>query len=83
MKAMWQRPAFLAAAALLSELEALAQARERFERKYLIQVLTSMKGNVSRAAEVSGKDRAEFYRLLRKHALVPSTFKSEKAVEER
>jgi two-component system, NtrC family, response regulator GlrR len=66
-----------------TEPSTLREARERFERKYLIQVLTSVKGNVSRAAEVSGKDRAEFYRLLRKHALVPSTFKSEKAVEER
>lgn len=64
-----------------TEPSTLREARERFERKYLIQVLTSVKGNVSRAAEVSGKDRAEFYRLLRKHSLVPSTFKSEKVVE--
>ena len=66
-----------------TEPSTLREARERFERKYLIQVLTSVKGNVSRAAEISGKDRAEFYRLLRKHTLVPSTFKSEKVVEER
>lgn len=65
-----------------TEPSTLRAARERFERKYLIQVLTSMKGNVSRAAEASGKDRAEFYRLLRKHALVPSTFKSDKGVNE-
>jgi two-component system response regulator GlrR len=64
-----------------AEPSTLREARERFERKYLIQVLTSVKGNVSRAAEVSGKDRAEFYRLLRKHALVPSTFKTERAAE--
>ncbi len=63
-----------------TELSTLREAREKFERTYLIQVLTSVKGNVSRAAEVSGKDRAEFYRLLRKHALTPSEFKSEKAV---
>ena len=66
-----------------TEPSTLREAREQFERKYLIQVLTSVKGNVSRAAEVSGKDRAEFYRLLRKHALVPSTFKSEKVMEGR
>ncbi len=63
-----------------TEPSTLREAREKFERTYLIQVLTSVKGNVSRAAEVSGKDRAEFYRLLRKHALTPSEFKSEKAV---
>ena len=66
-----------------TEPSTLREARERFERKYLIQVLTSVNGNVSRAAELSGKDRAEFYRLLRKHSLVPSTFKSEKVVEGR
>ncbi|MBI2810835.1 MAG: two-component system response regulator GlrR, partial [Candidatus Melainabacteria bacterium] len=61
-----------------TEPSTLKEAREKFERTYIIQVLTSVKGNVSRAAEVSGKDRAEFYRLLRKHALTPSEFKSEK-----
>jgi len=65
-----------------SELSTLREAREKFERKYLIQVLTTVKGNVSRAAELAGKDRAEFYRLLRKHALAPSSFKGEKAVEQ-
>jgi two-component system response regulator GlrR len=56
----------------------LREARERFERNYLIQVLTAVKGHVSRAASLAGKDRAEFYRLLRRHAIVPSTFKEEK-----
>jgi two-component system response regulator GlrR len=61
-----------------SELCTLREARERFERNYLIQVLSAVNGRVSRAANVAGKDRAEFYRLLRKHALVPSAFKGEK-----
>jgi len=56
----------------------LREARERFERNYLIQVLTAVKGHVSRAANLAGKDRAEFYRLLRRHAIVPSAFKEEK-----
>jgi two-component system, NtrC family, response regulator GlrR len=60
-----------------NELATLREARESFERKYLIQILTTMKGNVSRAAGVAGKDRAEFYRLLRKHTLLPSSFKGE------
>jgi two-component system, NtrC family, response regulator GlrR len=64
-----------------TELSTLREARERFERKYLIQVLTTMKGNVSRAAELAGKDRAEFYRLLRKHVLLPSSFKGERMEE--
>jgi two-component system response regulator GlrR len=61
-----------------SELCTLREARERFERNYLIQVLSAVKGHVSRAAGLAGKDRAEFYRLLRKHAIVPSAFKGER-----
>jgi two-component system response regulator GlrR len=57
----------------------LREAREQFEKAYLVQVLTTVKGNVSRAAELAGKDRAEFYKLLRKYALDPGAFKSEKA----
>lgn len=61
-----------------TELHTLKEAREKFERNYLIQVLTSVKGHVSRAAELAGKDRAELYRLLRKHSLVPRTFKEDR-----
>ena len=57
----------------------LREARERFERNYLIQVLSAVKGHVSRAANLAGKDRAEFYRLLRRHAIVPSAFKEGKS----
>lgn len=59
-----------------STLEPMREAREKFEKSYLVQVLTASKGNVSRAAEFAGKDRAEFYRLIRKHALDPSVFKN-------
>ena len=55
------------------------EARARFEKTYLVQVLTSAKGNVSRAAIMAGKDRAEFYKLLRKHTLNPWTFKEKVA----
>lgn len=57
----------------------LKQARDQFEKTYLVQMLTTVKGNVSRAAERSGKDRAEFYKLLRKHTLDPWAFKGERA----
>ncbi len=59
----------------------LREAHKQFERKYLIQLLVSVKGNIYRAAEISGKDRAEFYRVLRKHGLIPSTFRSGKGEE--
>ena len=51
------------------------EARGRFEKTYLVQVLTAAKGNVSRAANMAGKDRAEFYKLLGKHTLNPWAFK--------
>jgi two-component system response regulator GlrR len=58
------------------DLEPMREAREKFEKSYLGRVLTATKGNVSRAADLAGKDRAEFYRLLRKYALDPNVFKN-------
>jgi two-component system response regulator GlrR len=51
------------------------EARAVFERAYLVQVLTATRGNVSWAAKVSGRHRAEIYRLLRKYGLEPASFK--------
>src|SRR5919106_1392853 len=58
-----------------SKLMLFKDARAAFERGYLIQVLTAARGNVSRAAELSGRHRAELYRLLRKYSLEPTSFK--------
>jgi two-component system response regulator GlrR len=58
-----------------AELMLFKEARATFERAYLVQVLTATRGNVSRAAELSGRHRAEFYKLLRKYGLQPATFK--------
>ncbi len=52
------------------------QARAEFERSYLVQVLTATRGNVSRAAGLAGRYRAEFYKMLRKHAVDPQLFKA-------
>jgi two-component system response regulator GlrR len=57
------------------ELMLLKDARAAFERGYLTQVLTATRGNVSRAAELAGRHRAEFYKLLRKYGLDPASFK--------
>lgn len=51
------------------------EARAAFERAYLVQVLTITRGNVSRAAELSGRHRAELYKLLRKYGLDLGAFK--------
>jgi len=48
----------------------------RFERAYLMHLLDACGGNVSRAARRARKDRRDFRRLLRKHALDPREFES-------
>ncbi len=54
----------------------LKDAEEEFARSYLIQVLTATHGNVSQAAVLAGKYRADFYKLLRKHGVDPAIFKA-------
>jgi two-component system response regulator GlrR len=56
-------------------LKPLKEAVEDFKRGYLVRLLEFTKGNVSRAAEVGGKYRAEFYNLLKKYNLKPEDFK--------
>ncbi len=59
-----------------SEIPAFAEARNQFEREYLTQVLQITNGNVTRAARIAKRNRTEFYKLLHKHHLNPSQFKS-------
>jgi two-component system nitrogen regulation response regulator NtrX len=43
----------------------LQEARERFERDFILQKLTEHKGNVSRAAQALGIERSNLYRKIR------------------
>ena len=54
----------------------LKNAKEDFEKDYLVQLIGLTKGNVAQAAKLAGKYRADFYRLLEKHNLKPADFKS-------
>lgn len=47
----------------------LAEARDQMERQYLIRVLRMTEGHVARAAELAGRHRTDFYKLLKKHDL--------------
>ncbi len=47
----------------------LSDARDQFERQYLIRVLKMAEGNVTRAAELAGRNRTDFHKLLKKHEL--------------
>jgi two-component system response regulator GlrR len=56
-------------------LKPLKEAREEFEKIYLIRLLEFTRGNVSKAAKVAGRYRADFYNLLKKCNLKPEDFK--------
>lgn len=58
------------------KLHPLKEARDAFEKGYLINLLEITKGNVSRATELAGKYRADFYNLLKKHNIKPEDFKN-------
>jgi two-component system, NtrC family, response regulator GlrR len=64
------------------EVLSLAQAKERFERDYLVGLLKLTDGNVADAARLADRNRTEFYRLLQKHGLTPGLFRAEPPVAE-
>ncbi|HJR76591.1 MAG TPA: sigma-54 dependent transcriptional regulator [Nitrospiraceae bacterium] len=51
----------------------LTEAKEEFERTYLRNVLQMTGGNISRAAQFAGRYRADFYKMLKKYGLHPSS----------
>lgn len=66
-------------------LEALsyADAKQRFERSYLVQLLKLTEGNVADAARIAERNRTEFYRLLQKYDLTPAMFRPDGAETDR
>ncbi len=58
------------------ELLSYSEARERFERSYLVGLLKVTDGNVADAARLAQRNRTEFYRLLQRHGLTPLEFRS-------
>ncbi|MDP1949363.1 MAG: sigma-54 dependent transcriptional regulator [Nitrospirota bacterium] len=57
-------------------LKPLTEAKEEFEKTYLKNVLQLTGGNISRAAQFAGRYRADFYKMLKKYGLHPSTTKA-------
>ena len=53
----------------------LNEARRRFEREYLVEILRRNHGNATAAAREAGKHRSEFYDLLKRHGLQPAEFR--------
>jgi two-component system response regulator GlrR len=64
------------------EVLTFTEARLRFEREYLVDLLKLTDGSVADAARLAGRNRTEFYRLLQKHGLTPGVFRAEGPVAE-
>jgi two-component system response regulator GlrR len=53
----------------------LKEAKATFEKEYIIQLMELTGGNVSKASELAGKYRADFYNLLKKHSIISEDFR--------
>ena len=63
------------------ELKPLKEAKNEFERKYISNLISLTRGNVSKASRFAGKHRSDFYDLLKKHNLKTADFKSDIAAK--
>jgi two-component system, NtrC family, response regulator GlrR len=55
--------------------EAKAKEIERFEKNYIQGVLSACRGNITRAAQISQKNRRAFWQLIQKYRIDVSRFK--------
>ncbi|QJR79828.1 sigma 54-interacting transcriptional regulator [Alteromonas pelagimontana] len=53
----------------------LTEARDAFEQKYLYKLLKMTDGNVTRAAELAGRNRTDMHKLMKKHELDAGDFR--------
>jgi len=53
----------------------MEEARRRFERDYLCQLLRLTGGSVAEAARIAGRNRTDLYKLLQRHGIDPAQFK--------
>lgn len=56
-------------------LKPLKEAKNAYEKAYLVNLLETCGGNISKAAKLAGKYRADFYDLMKKHGLKSEDFK--------
>jgi two-component system response regulator GlrR len=56
-------------------LRSYKHAKQDFEKSYLIQLLEITQGNITQAAKLAGKYRADLYDLLKKYDLDPQQFR--------
>ncbi len=61
-------------------LQTLKEAKQAFEKNYLISVLKMTNGHVANASRIAGRNRTEFYKLLSQHNLDAAQFRALKQV---
>jgi two-component system, NtrC family, nitrogen regulation response regulator NtrX len=60
-----------------ADLLPLHDARDRFERDYILRALAAQNGNISRTAEVLGVERSNLYRKMRSFGIAPRRTETE------
>ena len=50
----------------------LHEARDQFERDYILRALAAQQGNISRTADMLGIERSNLYRKMRSFGIAPS-----------
>jgi len=50
----------------------LHDARDRFERDYILRALAAQQGNISRTADALGIERSNLYRKMRSFGIMPA-----------
>jgi two-component system response regulator GlrR len=57
------------------EFPTFRRAKAEFERAYVVQALRAAGGKVAAAARLAGKDRKDFYDLMKKHQIDPDDYR--------
>ncbi|MGO9137982.1 MAG: sigma-54-dependent transcriptional regulator [Syntrophales bacterium] len=60
-----------------STFRSFKESKQDFERSYLIELMTISRGNISQAAKLAGKYRADLYALLEKYKVNPLEFRED------
>lgn len=60
-----------------SAFRSFKESKQDFERSYLVELMKISRGNVSQAAKIAGKYRADLYALLEKYNLSPLEFRQD------
>ncbi|KXK30900.1 MAG: two-component response regulator [Candidatus Brocadia sinica] len=67
---------FTSANILKNTFNSYKDAKERFEREYIENLLKISKGNISTASKMAKRYRADIYKLIKKYNLNPENYKN-------